>query len=146
MLLTAELRSDALLSMLENTPARSGPARRNPFWPRPRGQNGLLIREPHVAFCEWKFIGDRLQKSGTPKIGECVVGLFQFGLRYRARKIEFPIERRPFQSSRGNCDCFGEIAFAIVNGRELLRVRDPNRTGPQFLTSPSDDPRTADHE
>src|SRR5207249_11764905 len=90
------------------------------FPPRGRGENGLLVREPDVAFCEWKFIGDRLKKSGTPKIGECVVGLFQFGLRYRARKIEFPIERCPFQSSRGNCDCFGEIAFAIVNGRELL--------------------------
>src|SRR5205807_7146390 len=115
------------------------------FTPRRRSQNGLR-RKPDVTFRQRKLIRDLFEKTRASEIGERVFGLLQLGLGNGAGKIKFPVKWRPFQSSGGDRDSYCEIPFAIINGGELLGVGDSDRTGKEFLSANSDDPRTAHHE
>ena len=114
--------------------------------PRSRSQDRLRCRKPNIAFGEGELIGSRFQDARTTKIGERSFDLFQFGFCYRARKIKVPIERRPWQCLRRNRNRLGKIALAIIDRRDLLRVSDSKRTGPELLRAGRDHPRAARDE
>src|SRR5215831_18511121 len=89
---------------------RAGAAKR--FAPCRCGENGLCP-QPGVAFRERKLERDLLEKAGATKVAQSVVGLLLLHFSDGSRKIKLPIERRPLQRFRGNCNCLGKIALTI---------------------------------